>query len=398
MTQPPVPLPRRVMFVSTALTYGGAEQQVAYLATGMRRRGWEVSVVSMTTPDAHLDLLRGAGVDVVSLDMRPGIPDPRAVAALRRLYRTHRPTVVHGHMVHANLLARVARVGAGVPALISTAHNIKEGPRWREVAYRLTDPLSDLTTNVSRAAVERYIDVGVAPARKMRYVPNGIDLSRFASASGDRERLRRDLELGDRSVLLSVGRFEPEKDHAGLLRAFQALHQTTPEAVLLVVGRGDLETEVKRQAEALRLGGAVRFLGTRDDVPALMNAADVFVMSSWWEGLPLVLLEASAVGLPIVATDVGGNAEIVAHEVSGLILPPRDSAALTTALTRVLRMRPDERRRMGEAGRSRIEAEYDIERTLDVWESIYAELVGRARHAIRAADRADRELSQRRGA
>ena len=288
--------------------------------------------------------------------------------------------------------------GAGVPALISTAHNIKEGPRWREIAYRLTDRLSDLTTNVSRAAVERYIDVGVAPARKMRYVPNGIDLGRFAPVSGDRERLRRDLELGDRPVLLSVGRFEPEKDHAGLLRAFAALHQTTPEAVLLVVGRGNLETEVKRQAEALRLGDAVRFLGTRDDMPALMNAADVFVMSSWWEGLPLVLLEASATGLPVVATAVGGNAEIVAHEVSGFIVPPRDPAALTTAMARVLRLPADERRRMGETGRARVEAEYDIERTLDVWESIYAGLVGRTRHAIREADLANGGVSQRRGA
>ena len=119
-------------------------------------------------------------------------------------------------MVHANLLARVARVGAGVPALISTAHNIKEGPRWREIAYRLTDRLSDLTTNVSRAAVERYIEVRVAPARKMRYVPNGIDLARFSSTPGDRERLRRDLGLGDRPVLLSVGRFEPENPRKGL--------------------------------------------------------------------------------------------------------------------------------------------------------------------------------------
>jgi glycosyltransferase involved in cell wall biosynthesis len=283
--------------------------------------------------------------------------------------------------------------------MISTAHNIKEGPRWREIAYRLTDRLSDLTTNVSRAAVERYIDVGVAPARKMRYVPNGIDLVRFVSTPGDRERLRRDLGLGDRPVLLSVGRFEPEKDHAGLLRAFEALRRTTPEAVLLLVGRGDLEAEVQRQAQSLELGDGVRFLGTRDDVPALMNAADVFVMSSWWEGLPLVLLEASAVGLPIVATDVGGNAEIVAHEVSGLIVPPRETAPLAGALQRVIQMSAEERQAMGKAGRARIEAEYDIERTLDVWESIHAGLVGRTQLAARPADPAGEDVvSQRRGA
>jgi glycosyltransferase involved in cell wall biosynthesis len=393
-------MPRRLMFVSTALTYGGAEQQVVYLATGMRRRGWDVTVVSMTTPEAHVENLRAAGVEVVSLDMRPGLPDPRAALALRRHFRVTRPMVVHSHMVHANLLARVARIGTSVPVLVSTAHNIKEGPRWREIAYRLTDPLTDLTTNVSRAAVARYIDVGVAPARKMRYVPNGIDLGRFSSAPGDRERVRAELEVGERPLLLSVGRFEPAKDHAGLLRAFDALRRKLPEALLLLVGKGDLLPEVQRQADALGLADSVRFLGTRDDMPALMNASDVFVMSSVWEGLPLVLLEASSVGLPIVATDVGGNAEIVGHEESGLIVPAGDPGALSAALERVLGAPIDERRRMGALGRLRIEAEYDIERTLDAWEAIYAELGRDKRGAGRstAVTQADKDLSQRRDA
>jgi glycosyltransferase involved in cell wall biosynthesis len=301
-------------------------------------------------------------------------------------------------MVHANLLARLARLGVDVPVLISTAHNIKEGRRWREIAYRLTDRLSDLTTNVSRAAVARYIDVGVAPAQKLRYVPNGIDLARFSSEPGDRARLRHELGLGERPVVLNVGRFEPAKDHAGLLRAFDALRGTMRDVVLLLVGQGDLVSEMQRQAEFMGLGDSVCFLGTRDDVPALMNAADVFAMSSSWEGLPLVLLEASAVGLPIVATDVGGNAEIVANEVSGLIVPPSNPGALAAALERVLRMPENERRRMGEAGRVRIEAEYDIERTLDLWESIYAGLAGRARHATHPLGPTDSELSRRRRA
>ncbi len=390
-------LPRRVVFVSTALTYGGAEQQVAYLATGMRRRGWDVAVVSMTKPEAHVDDLRAAGVTVVSFGMRPGVPDPRAVIGLRTLYRSWRPSIVHAHMVHANLLARVARVRTDVPVLISTAHNIKEGPRWREIAYRMTDRFADLTTNVSRAAVRRYVDVGVAPASKMRYQPNGIDLERFQPRPEDRERIRRELGLGERPVLLNVGRFERAKDHSTLLRAFHSLRRTIPEAVLLLVGKGDLLPDVQRQAEALRMGESVRFLGTRGDVPTLMNAADVYVMSSSWEGLPLVLLEASASGLPIIATDVGGNAEIVTHEVSGLIVPPANAPALAQAVETVLRQTPAERSAMGRAGRARIEAEYDIERVLDAWESLYAELAERSPRARRATGMAS-GLSRRRDA
>lgn len=145
------------------------------------------------------------------------------------------------------------------------------------------------------------------------------------------------------------------------------------------------------------MGESVRFLGTRGDVPTLMNAADVYVMSSSWEGLPLVLLEASASGLPIIATDVGGNAEIVTHEVSGLIVPPANAPALAQAVETVLRQTPAERSAMGRAGRARIEAEYDIERVLDAWESLYAELAERSPRARRATGMAS-GLSRRRDA
>jgi glycosyltransferase involved in cell wall biosynthesis len=182
-----------------------------------------------------------------------------------------------------------------------------------------------------------------------------------------------------------------------LLRAFDALRRKVPDAVLLLVGKGDLLPDVQRQADSLALGDSVRFLGTREDVPAIMNASDVFVMSSVWEGLPLVLLEASSVGLPIVATDVGGNAEIVAHGESGLIVAAGDPGALSAALERVLGAPIEERRKMGAHGRFRIEAEYDIERTLDAWEAIYAELARGAGRST-AVSQADKDLSQRRDA
>src|SRR5687768_14642609 len=152
-------VPRRITFVSTALTHGGAEHQVSLLATGLARRGWDVSVVSMRPPEAHVDVLEQAGVEVASLDMRRRVPDPRGVLALAQHVRRRRPDVVHSHMVHANLLARATRPFARMPVLISTAHNIREGPQWRELAYRATDSFCDLTTNVSRAAVERYVQI-----------------------------------------------------------------------------------------------------------------------------------------------------------------------------------------------------------------------------------------------
>src|SRR5690606_30660488 len=130
-----------IVLVSTALTHGGAEHQVVLLASGLARRGWLVRVVSMRPPEAHLEALAAAGVEVASLDMARRFPDPRALVKFAGLLRKWRPDVVHGHMVHANLLTRVARLLASTPVVVSTAHNVMEGPRWREIAYRLTEPL-----------------------------------------------------------------------------------------------------------------------------------------------------------------------------------------------------------------------------------------------------------------
>ncbi len=366
-------LPTSVVFVTTALTHGGAEHQVVLLASEFARRGWTVRVVSMRPPEAHLDALAAAGVEVVSLDMPRRVPDPRGLWRLARLLRRWRPDVVHSHMVHANLLARVSRLLAPVPVLVSTAHNVNEGPRWRERAYRLTEPLCDLTTNVSAAAVERYIRVGAASETRIRHIPNGIDLKKFRQNAYKRTRTRAELDLGDRPVLLAVGRFEAAKDHPNMLAALRLVVDERPDALLLLVGQGRLESETRQQADALGLGAHVRFLGARDDVPAVMNAVDIYLMSSAWEGLPLVLLEAAAVGLPIVATDVGGNSEVVLDGNSGLLTPPGIPRLLADAILRVLTLPAETRDDWGQVGRGHVEQTYGIEGVIARWEGVYQE-------------------------
>ena len=136
-------------------------------------------VVSLREPEAFVQELTDAGVQVVSLGMRKGVADFRGVVRLARAVHEFRPNVVHSHMVHANLLSRVTRLFCRMPVLVCTAHNTIEGGRWREWMYRLTDGLADVTTNVSRAAVERYIRIGAAPAGRIRWLPDGVDLSRF---------------------------------------------------------------------------------------------------------------------------------------------------------------------------------------------------------------------------
>ena len=366
-----------VLFLITGLAYGGAETQLVNLATSLKKRGWEVRVVSMLPPQAFTEELKEAGIPLSILNMRRGVADPRAVFRLVKILREWRPDIVHSHMIHANLLARVTRLFYKIPVLISTAHNIDEGGRWREIAYRLTDSLADLTTNVSQAAVERYIRVGAAPKDKIIFVPNGIDISRFKPDRDTGWRLRNELGIDNYFVWLAVGRFEAAKDYPNMLQAFKMVVDKKQDTLLLLAGQGSLLEETRKLANELDLEDKVRFLGVRRDVPDLMNAADAYVMSSAWEGMPMVLLEAEACGLPVVATDVGGNSEVILNNKSGYIVPPGDSEALAAAMMKMMALPEAERRAMGRAGRAHIEANYSLERVVDQWEELYRELLQR---------------------
>ena len=370
---------KKIVLLTTGLAYGGAETQLVNLAIKLKERGWDVRIVSMLPPQAFTEELKRAGIPLATLNIRHKVPNPWIVFRLVNILRQWQPDVVHSHMVHANLLARIARLFCKIPVLISTAHNINEGGRWREVAYRLTDPLADLTTNVSQAAVERYIRVGAAPKNKIRFMPNGIDTSRFKPDRTTGQCLRNELGVDNNFVWLSVGRFEAAKDYPNMLRAFKMVVDKRQDTLLLLVGQGSLLEEVRKLANELDLEDKVRFLGVRRDVPELMNAADAYVMSSAWEGMPMVLLEAHACGLPIVATDVGGNGEVVLNNRSGYLVPSRDAKVLAAAMMKMMALSEAERRAMGEAGRAYVEANYSLEHVVDQWEALYKSLLAQKR-------------------
>ncbi|MBW7915546.1 MAG: glycosyltransferase [Trueperaceae bacterium] len=374
--------PLRIQFVTTSLMLGGAEGQVFLLAAEAKRRGHEVSMVTMRDPEAFEDELRTLGIPLHSLAMRRGVGDPRALVRLARLVRAERPDVVHSHMVHANLLARLTRLLAPMPVQISTAHNLTEGARWREIAYRLTDPLCDLTTNVCHECVERYVASGAAPRGRIRYMANGLDVARFDPRPGRREAKRRELGIDpDTFLWLAVGRLEEQKDYPNMVAAVKHLVEDAGCArrrlAVLVAGSGDQRSRLEQQVEAAGLAATVTFLGDRADVPDLMAAADAYLMSSAWEGMPMVLLEAGAARLPAVVTDVGGNDEVVSDGASGYVVPPHDSAALGAAMQRLMSLELPELARFGAELRRHVETTFGLGAVADRWEALYRELLAR---------------------
>jgi glycosyltransferase involved in cell wall biosynthesis len=362
-------LGNRVLFVATGLNCGGAETQVFHLAKGLRARGWEVEVVSLLSGGFMANQFRQQRIPLSELGMHRGVPDPRAVLRLSKIIRSFRPDIVHSHMVHANLLARITRLVCPIPVLIATVHNMTEHRRWTENAYRLTDSLGDLTTIICNAARKNYVDLGCVPAGRLKVVANGLPIEQFRPDSRSRAVTRQQFGIGDEFVWLAVGRFEPPKNYPNLISAL--VRVPSRRDLFLIAGDGPLRSQIEKSAVQQNVSHRIRFLGIRKDVPALMAAADAYLMSSAWEGLPMVLLEAAGSGLPIVATDVGGTGEIVRDGITGYLVQPSDPIALAKAVLQMEQALPSARAAMGAAGREFVIKNYSLSSVLGEWESIY---------------------------
>lgn len=375
--------PGRILLLSTNLGIGGgAEEQVQQLALELKARDWTVGIVSMLPPSTLPAELEGSGVNIGTLNMKRGVPDPRRIAQLARVIRRFRPDVLHSHMTHANLLARVVRPLAQVPALVCTLHGSKMhsvrggSTRLREIAHRITDRWADVTTTICHAAAELCIQDGAAPAAKVMVMPNGVDTERYRPRPDVRDRMRKALDVEGKFVWLAVGRFELPKNYALMIRAFSfALQASRRDTVLLICGAGSMQPQIEELVRKLGLESFVRFLGVRRDIPEVMNAADAFVLSSDTEGLPMVLLQASASALPILATAVGGNAEVVQHNLTGFLVPRGDAMALAGAMERTTCLNGFDRARLGGAGRQFTHDNFGIGHIVDLWEQLYRQLL-----------------------
>ncbi len=375
---PEIERTHRILLVVTTLGFGGAETQVVRLASELSNRGWTVAIACLLKPSAWVEELEKQGIEVHSLDMARGMPDLSAISRLRDLVNAFGPEIVHSHMVHANLLARVTRLFCHMPALICTAHNLREtsernGPTWyKEVLYRLTDFLADRSTIICHAAYARYVKVGAVPARKLEVIPNGIDIHKFSPNPESRQEARESLGIKDSTfVWLAVGRLVKQKDYSTLLQAVQILPEM--DFVLLIAGKGPLQEQLERESRQMGLlDDKVKFLGASENIGRMYAAADAFVMSSVFEGLSAALMEAAAMGLPSVVTDVGGNTEIVTPYQTGYVVPPSNPARLFEAMKKMMSLDADMRQRFGRAARQHCLEQYRLELIMDQWLNLYS--------------------------
>jgi len=366
---------RKIIFLTTSLSLAGAQTQLVQLAIALKKRGLCVKIVSMLSLQSVFPELNEYGIPTYSLDMQRGKIDFSALFRLVKILRRDHFDILHCHMVHANLLGRIVRLFVPIPVVVSTAHNIYEGGWERNLWYRLTDFLCDMTTQVSNVGLKRYIELKMVNPKKAMFIPNGVNMEVFKRNTdiGNRERVI--LDIAHCFVWLAVGRLDKAKDYPNMINAFAIFCRNVSNSVLLIAGDGDLRSDIEMLVKKLDIMDKVRFLGLRQDIPNLMSAADAYVMSSAWEGMPCVLLEALACELPVVTTEVGGIREIIKEGETGFLVEPGHPERLASVMMEVAKLPVEKRLEMGQAGRRYVKEAYNLENIVDEWEELYLKLI-----------------------
>ena len=333
------------------------------------------ALVGLKRREPASDRLREQGVEVEHLGR--GRFDPRILTDLVRIGRRERARVLHVHGYAAADYGRLAARRLGAALVLHEHFADPRLPSYQALADRLLAPLTHRAIAVSGSTRDFLVEQRHVPADRVRVIWNGAPLDEFAPRGPERRRaVRRDLGLSDDVPLVgTIGRLNLQKGHRYLLDALPRVVAAVPAAHLVIAGDGDRERALRAQADALGLSPRVLFLGHRTDVAALLEAFDVFCISSTYEGTPLTLFEAMAAGKAIVSTSVDGCREVLEEGRTGLLVPPQDVAALGDALGRVLQ---DARQReaLGAAARAAA-ARYDIrgcvERMQDLYDEVLAE-------------------------
>jgi glycosyltransferase involved in cell wall biosynthesis len=361
--------PLTVCHVITGFDAGGAERILLRTAQRLDQKRFPSHIVSLR-PSGSLSLEADRlGVEVIHLGMgrRPG---PVTIWQLARLFRGREVDIAHAYLYDASIATRIAGRLARTPVIVtSTRAALSYLPRWAWWLDRVTARWCQRIIAVSRGTAAFVIEREGIPHDKVVVIPNGVDLERFRP--GNKAAARSHLRVStDAFVVACVGRLHPQKGHRYLFDAMVATRSRIPGLLCLMAGdgplRGVLEAEVQRRG----LETACRFLGVQDPIQPVYDAADVTVLPSLYEGMPNVVLEAMAMGCPVIATAVEGSVDLVEPGVTGLLVPPADAPALGRALLE-LAGDPERCRAMRAAARIAAERSHGIDRMVRALESLY---------------------------
>lgn len=354
----------KILYVITGLGQGGAERVVCDLADKMYEKGHEVKIVYLTGEVFTHPVCNE--IELIKINLNNLITFPKAYLNLSKFIKFYQPDIVHAHMIHANLFTRLVRIITPIKKLICTAHSVNEGGKIRMFLYRITHSLSNITTNVSNFASNAYVEKKAVPINGITTVYNGVNFNNFKYDNLARPSVEAEFYLeSSTKIILAVGRFHYAKNYPNFLKAIKILKDKYPLPFqVLIAGDGELRIEIEQLIHQLDISNEVFLLGRRNDISKLMSACDVFVLSSDYEGLPTVLIEAMACQANVVSTDVSGVREIV--NIYGEIIETNNPEQLYLALLKALNIQGK-----NESGSLYVKEKFNLDIIVREWQDIY---------------------------
>ena len=366
----------RVLFVSTSTTVGGAEKTLYSLATLLDPKAFTVAgVVSLKAPGAYARRLEAQGIPAHSLDIvaKPGLAEIRKLV---RIIDHQRPDLVHALMYQAIQLCRIAKRRCETPFRLVSSPRVSYRTRagWTLFVDRLLKGADDLLIAECKASADYLVKRLGYPPAKVRVVYNGVDIAQWPVSKIERQQKRLELRLESKDILAgTAGRLDAQKGHSVLIDAVHRLRDRLP-IRCVILGDGPSRAALQAQIHRLNLEKHVWLLGESDDMVAWLSAMDLFVLPSLWEGLPNSLLEAMALGLPAVASGVDGVPEVVLEGHNGLLVPPKNPAALAEALSR-LASDAALRSRLGETARKTVTERFGLIPMIEGYQKAYFDIL-----------------------
>ncbi|HEV3418639.1 MAG TPA: glycosyltransferase [Pirellulales bacterium] len=362
----------RILHIIPSLDSHGAEKQLTLLAAGLPRERFDVHVCALTRGGPYEAVLREAGIRVTVIG-KPWKLDPAAFWRLKREIARLRPDLVHSWLFAGNSYGRAAALAAGVKHLVAAERCVDLWKVWHEFAIDRYLARRTERIVVNSAAVREFYVAHGLPAEKFAVIPNGVPPA--APSPVTRAELLSEIGLPTGAQLIgAIGRLWPQKRVKELIWAADQLKCVRDDVHLLVIGDGPLRSALEQYTRHCEVGDRVHFLGARGDVPRLLPHFDVLWLASGYEGQSNAIMEAMAAGVPVVATDIPGNRDLIVPGETGYLAPLDSRSALAKSTLPILED-ADLARRLGAAGKARVTAEFSVERMVNRYAALYRELL-----------------------
>jgi len=356
----------KIMYLITGLSTGGAEMLIRDIVERIDSDRFEIVVVSILPLGQIGKQIRDFGIKTLSLGALNKF-NPQSLWLLLKILREEKPDILHTHLFHADILGRIAGTMSKVKCIVSTIHNVEFGGFFREKLLSRTRFLVDMNIAVSNMVANNAVEKGIVSNDKVQVVYNGIDLEKFSIK--DKMKMRDDLNLDkDKSVFVSVGSLTQQKGYQYLL---EAVRENNINSLFIILGEGAEQANLENMLKEYNLKDKIILKGNVNNVNEYLQAADFFVMPSLWEGFSVALLEAAWAGKVIIATDVGGNGEIIRDTKNGFLIPAKDAQKLANKIKHVLSLSLGERQHISQQVKKEVKDKYSIKQMVSNYEGFY---------------------------